>query len=106
MKITILLSVSLLMLCNHVKSEIIGDNYYGRNLELQFQKTFALQNGLSFSENVNAALPSLKKNNEAVEINCEKGADAVLYANGSRQASLSVREVHYRKKIERYRELL
>lgn len=91
MKITLLLSFSILILCNHVRSEIIGDNYFGRNLELQFQKTFALQYGLSFSENVNVTLPSLKKHTEAVKIDCEKGADAVLYANGSRQASISVR---------------
>lgn len=71
--------------------EIIGDDYFGRNLELEFKNITGWKNEFIFREKKAAFLPTFKEFNDQFEFECIKGVDASLVARASHHAKIFVR---------------
>jgi len=86
-----LLAVLVLLFCCPIKAEIVGKNYYGRNLEVLFSRVTGWKNGTDFRAKTKAILPSFIEFNDVIEFDCFKGADTELIARASAHAYVSVR---------------
>lgn len=91
MKKVLPLTFFLIFVSTQAESEIIGNKYFGRDLERLFMSVSGWKNEFIFREQRNAQLPTFRDFNEMWEFECVKGVDASLSAQANLHAEVKIR---------------